>query len=194
MYFLGTLAVLGTLPRKPGFLLGLAFLIQIMIWPDSGLSISFILSYLALGGILTLGEGFYGLFRGTIPELISRPLSASLGAFIATAGVSAAFFGALKPIGIFAGLLVVPLITVFMIAAMIWLVLNCLFPLLSLPAGFVLSAVYGILSRLIQAAGRAPGIEGAEPRMVFVLSAAAAVLILVWMNRLKLRTDLAPFA
>jgi competence protein ComEC len=193
MYLLGTLALTGALPRKPFALLGLTFLIQIILRPESGDSLSFILSYLALAGILTLGEGLQRVFRGRLPELLSQPLSASIGAFIATAAVSAAFFGVLRPVGILAGILIVPLTTVFMITSMIWLALNCLFPLVSLPAGFVLSVVYDILSRLVQAAGRAPGIAVSDPGLVFGLSAAAGALLILWTGRIKMRSYLAPF-
>ena len=103
MYLLGTLAVWGALPKRPGILLGLSFLVQISLWPESGLSISFILSYLALGGILTSGAALVELFRGTIPGVLLQPLSASLGAFLATAGVTAFFFGVLRPIGMGVG-------------------------------------------------------------------------------------------
>jgi competence protein ComEC len=193
MYLLGTLALMGSFPRSPLSFLGLSFLIQIVIRPESGESLSFILSYLALWGILVPGEGLYGLFRGRIPDLFSRPLSASCGAFIATAAVSAAFFGVLRPVGIFVGILIVPLTTVFMIGSLIWLALNCLIPLLSLPLGLVLSFLYDILFRLVQAAGRVPGIGAADPPVVLALSAAAGILILAGNIRLKTRSELAPF-
>ncbi|MDR2402981.1 MAG: ComEC/Rec2 family competence protein [Spirochaetaceae bacterium] len=192
MYILGTLVLMGSFPRNPLSLLSLTFLIQIILRPESGNSISFILSYLALWGLLVPGEGLYGLFRGRIPDLLSRPLSASLGAFIATAAVSAAFFGVLRPVGILAGILIVPLTTVFMIGSMIWLALNCLLPLLAIPAGLVLSFLYGILFRLVQVAGRVPGIGTADPQVVLVLSA-AGVLMLAGIVRIKMRSDLAPF-
>jgi competence protein ComEC len=192
MYLLGTLAIIGSFPRNPLSLLSLTFLIQIILRPESGDSVSFILSYLALWGILVPGEGLYGLFRGPVPDLLFRPLSASIGAFIATAAVSAAFFGVLRPIGILAGILIVPLTTVFMIGSMIWLALNCLLPLLSVPAGLVLSLLYDILFRLVQAAGRVPGIGAADPQVVLMLSL-AGVLILAGMVRIKMRSDLAPF-
>jgi competence protein ComEC len=193
MYLLGTLALTGFLPRNSLSLLSLTFLIQIGLRPESGDSLSFILSYLALWGILVPGEGLYGLFRGRVPDLLFRPLSASLGAFAATAAVSAAFFGVLRPVGILAGILIVPLTTVFMIGSMIWLVLNCLIPLLSVPLGLVLSFLYGILFRLVEAAGRVPGIGAADPPAVLALSA-AGVLILAGMVRIQTRSDLAPFA
>jgi competence protein ComEC len=182
MYFLGTLAVLGALPKKPGFLLGLAFLIQITLWPESGLSISFILSYAALTGILSLGEALHGLFRGKIPELLLQPLSASAGAFLATAGVTAFFFGDLRPIGMAAGLVMVPLITLFMITSLAFLVLG-LFPPLAPILGQGLSLLYGLMDRLISLAAGAPGIAVSRPLWAAGLSLGLSVFILWSGNR-----------
>jgi competence protein ComEC len=195
MFLLGTLLVLANLSRNPLSLLGLTFLVQIVLRPVSGDSISFLLSYLALGGILLVGEAIHRLLRGFIPEVLSGPLSASLGAFIATAGISAAFFGVLRPIGIPAGIAIVPLTTVFMVVSMVWLVLSGIFPLVASPLGFILSFLYDTLSRLVGAAGRAWGMEVSAPFWIFCVSiAAAGALIWVSARRIKMRNRLAPFA
>jgi competence protein ComEC len=195
MYLLGTLAVLGALPRRPAVLLALAFLIQLCLKPASGDSLSFILSYLALGGILVLGEPLHGLFGGMMPEALSRPLSASLGAFIATAWVTAAFFGVLRPVGIIAGLVIVPLTTVFMIFAMAYLAAAFLLPPLAAPQAAVLSLLYEALSRLSGWAGQVPGMEISNPFAVPAVSALVSVaLILAWKLRSERKSRLVPFA
>ncbi|MDR1588159.1 MAG: ComEC/Rec2 family competence protein, partial [Treponema sp.] len=56
MYLLGALSLFGILPKKAPLLLAAAFLLQLLIWPSSGDSLSFLLSYLALAGILFTGE------------------------------------------------------------------------------------------------------------------------------------------
>ncbi|MDR1278660.1 MAG: ComEC/Rec2 family competence protein [Treponema sp.] len=181
MYFLGTLAILGALPRRPGSLLGLAFLIQIILWPGSGLSISFILSYLALAGILVVGEALHEIFRGKIPPLVLQPLAASVGAFLATAGVTAFFFGALRPAGILAGFIIVPLTSLFMIASMIWLVLDLLFPPLSLLLGQGISLLYLLMDLLVSLAARLPGISVPRPILALGLSLGVSALV-VWLG------------
>ncbi|MDR3130611.1 MAG: ComEC/Rec2 family competence protein [Treponema sp.] len=194
MYLLGTLAVLGAFPRRPAVLLALAFVIQLCLSPASGSSLSFILSYLALAGILALGEPVHGLL-GMTPEVLSRPLAASVGAFIATAGVSAAFFGVLRPVGIIAGLVIVPLTTVFMILAMSYLGAAFLFPLLAGPLGTALSLLYQALSWIADMAGQVPGIETSSPLPVLAASLlVSAALILVWKLRSEKGNRLAPFA
>jgi competence protein ComEC len=179
MYLLGTLAVLGALPKSPGILLGLSFLVQISLWPDSGLSISFILSYLALGGILTVGAALDKMLRGKIPEILLQPLSASLGAFLATAGVTAFFFGTLRPAGIGAGLIIVPLTTIFMILSLAWLALGLFFPPLAALLGRGLSLLYGLMDSLISLAAEVPGIPASRPFWILGLSLGFSVLV-IW--------------
>jgi competence protein ComEC len=180
MYVLGTLAVLGALPKSPGLLLGLAFLIQSVLRPESGLSVSFILSYAALAGILSAGEAIREIFRGKIPEPLLQPLAASLGAFLLTAGLTAVFFGSLRPIGILAGLILVPLTTLFMIAALVWLALGFIPPLAAL-LGRGLSLLYGLMDYLVALAARAPGIPAPRPLWVLGLSLGLSVLV-IWLG------------
>jgi competence protein ComEC len=195
MYVLGALAVLGTLPGKPSLLLGMAFIIQIIFRPASGNSLSFIFSYLALGGILLIGGALQDLFRGYLPPTPAAALSASLGAFIATQTVGAASFGELYPVGIIAGFGVVPVITLFMIASIIWLVLGLLFPPLAVPVGIILSILYDIQERLVAFASRVPALAAGNPLPVLGFSLAVSVLILfLRKRRMETRNCLAPFA
>jgi competence protein ComEC len=195
MYVLGALAVLGTLPRKPILLLGMAFIIHIILRPASGYSLSFIFSYLALGGILIIGQALQDLLKGYLPPVPAASLSASLGAFIATQTVGAASFGVLYPVGIIAGLVVVPVITLFMIASMIWLALNLIFPPLAVPVGIILSMLYNVQDRLAAFASHAPSLTAENPLPVLGFSLAASALILFFgKRRMEMRNRLAPFA
>jgi competence protein ComEC len=179
MYLLGTLAVLGALPKRPGILLGLSFLVQISLWPESGLSISFILSYLALGGILTIGAALVEIVRGKMPGVLLQPLSASLGAFLATAGVTAFFFGVLRPIGIALGLIIIPLTTVFMILSLAWLALSLLVPPLAPALGRGLFLLYRLMDSLVSLAAEVPGLSVSHPLLILGLSLGLSVLI-IW--------------
>lgn len=196
MYLLGTAAVLGAVPRRPAVLLALAFVMQICLKPASGDSLSFMLSYLALAGILTLGGPLHGLFRGLLPEALSLPLSASIGAFIATAGITAASFGVLRSVGIFAGLVIVPLTGVFMIAAMAYLAAAFLLPPLAAPLlGRALSLLYEVLSRIARWAGQVPGLEVSNSRAVLAASIVVSLaLVLFWKRWSEKGRRLVPFA
>jgi competence protein ComEC len=181
MYLLGVLAVLGMLKKDPLLLLCMAFLIQIAITPRAGLSLSFILSYLALAGILIIGESLNSIFKGKIPAFLLLSLSASVGAFLATAGVTAWFFGILRPVGILASLVLTPLTTVFMVGSMAWLALNLLAPSLSPLLSHPLSLLYQIMERTAFAAARMPGIKAA-PWLVLTLSL-LCIALLLWFER-----------
>lgn len=194
MYLLGTLAVMGALPRQPASLLGMSFLIQIVVQRESGHTISCILSYLALGGILFIGEALHDLIRGKIPEVLAQGLAASLGAFIATVAVVSWCFGMVRPVGIIAGLLIVPLTTLFMAGAMAVLALDVLAPCLAGPVGMILSLLYDGLEQMVSLAALVPGIS--IPGMVLVLTASLGVSILIMFLRMRqtvLRSNLVPF-
>jgi competence protein ComEC len=178
MYLLGQACLLGYIKRDPFNLLCIAFTIQIIFQREAGSSISFILSYLALAGILTLGDIIHSLLRGRIPELIGGSLSASLGAFIITAPVVAFYFGRLCPIGVISGLFVVPLASFFMIISIAFLVLAGLLPVFFIPLDFVLNGLYVIMEKIIALSGKAPGIVFNSPATAFFVFLFISVLLI----------------
>lgn len=193
MYLLGTIAVLGFFPRQPLSLLSMAFLVQLLIRPSAGTSLSFILSYLALVGILTMGESLRGIFRGRLPELLASPLAASLGAYLATSAAAAAGFGVIRPVGLLAGLIIVPLTTVFMIGAMAVLAVSFISPFLTAIAGTGLTLFYSLLDRAVSLAALAPALSAGWTREL-LLSLAVAALCLFPGRRYSVRRQyLAPF-
>ena len=194
MYLLGVFAVLGMLRRDPLLLLSMAFLIQLTVTPQAGFSISFILSYLALAGIVVIGAMLVNIFRGLVPHVLLQPVSASLGAFIATAVVITLLFNDLRPAGIIAGLVVIPLTTVFMVGSMIWLGLDLIRPFLSSLVATPLSLLYRLMEQTVYLAGFIPGIS-ANPFLVLALSL-LAVALLVWLDcrRRRAAGHLEPFA
>ena len=169
MYLLGVFAALGMLKRDALLLLCMAFLIQMVFTPQAGFSLSFILSYLALAGILIIGETINDFFRGKVPSIVLKPVSASLGAFIATAGAAAWFFGALRPVGIIAALVLTPLTTVFMAGSLLWLGVDIIAPSFSFVLGKPLSLLYLSMEKIAAAASHIPGIK-ANPWLVLLLS------------------------
>jgi competence protein ComEC len=183
MYLLGILAVLGFFPKEPLSILSLSFLLQIVISPASGNSISFILSYLALTGILVVGQPLYSLLSGKMPDFLARPLTASCGAFIATAGVTSFSFGVLAPVGILAGLVLVPLTTIFMIGSIIWLVLDMfsLSRFLSVP----LSIIYQVMEKTASLATTISGISP-RPAMIITLSIILSLFIVLFERRRRM--------
>ena len=177
MYLLGVIVILGALPKEPLSILSLSFLIQIVISPSAGYSISFILSYLALAGIFIIGKPLHSLFAGKAPDFILQPLSASCGAFLATAGVTGFSFGIIVPMGIITGLVLVPLTTVFMVGSLVWLVLD--FISLSSLLSFPLLLIYRAMEGIVSAAGKIGGISAGNPFVILVLSLVISLLVVI---------------
>jgi competence protein ComEC len=194
MCLLGAAAVLGFLPRQALSLLAMTFVIQIVLRPSSGNSISFILSYLALTGILTMGEFFHALFRGRLPEFLAAPLSASIGAYLATQAVAAGF-GVVRPAGVLAGLVIVPLTTLFMIVVIAAVPISFVSPFLMRFLDMALTLFYAILERAVSLAALAPGLaaNGWARELILTLLAAGLCLYPGYPHCLR-RRSLAPFA
>ncbi|MDR2865140.1 MAG: ComEC/Rec2 family competence protein [Spirochaetaceae bacterium] len=188
MYLIGALTILFSWRKDAVRLLAVSFIVQLVIDSSSGESISFILSYLALLGILVLGQRIAELSRGIIPTFLSEPLSASLGAFFATISITEYFFASLRPIGIIAGLVMVPLTTVFMIASIIYLA-AFFFPVpITAPLETCLSLLYKALEKTAYLAGKAPELTIIDPSFFIVLGIIMPfVLLSVCRHRLKLR-------
>ena len=183
MYIIGTFALWTLLKKKVLAVLSMAFIIQLVWQSGMGLSLSFILSYTALAGMVTLGAVFHGLFRGRLPEIINKGISASLGAFIATAPIVAFYFGSLRPIGIVAGLAVAVLCTVFMAAALAALVAAFLpLPLWAL-FDFALTWIYRTIDFTVSLAARVPSIPVSNPVPVLIFSGLLCLLVLAIKKR-----------
>jgi competence protein ComEC len=177
IYLLGVLALWGFLKKDPLSLLALSFILQIFIQRESGTSLSFILSYLALLGILITGKTIHELLQAYVPEILNQSLSASLGAIIATMAITAYYFGVIRPIGIIAGLFIMPLSSLFMILALISLVLVSFVPILFDPLSFILNLVYRLMEIIVSVAGKVPGLK--TPNFIPVLLVSLAIVILL---------------
>ena len=177
MYILGVIALWGFLKKNPMSLLALSFIIQIFIQKESGISVSFILSYMALIGILWTGQTIHELLRGRLPEILNQSLSASLGAIIATAAVTAYYFGIIRPIGLISSLIIMPLSSVFMILSFAALLLISLLPILFEPLNIILSLLYRLIEIVVTFAGRVPGLVTPNYLAVLVISLAFITLL-----------------
>jgi len=177
MYFLGVFVILGALPKDPMSILALSFLLQIIIAPAEGNTISFILSYLALAGIFIIGQPIIALLSGKAPDFLLQPIAASCGAFLATAAITCFFFGVLIPMGIITGLILVPLTTVFMIGSMIWFILDIfsLSGFLNLP----MEMLYQLKEKIVSVAVNVPGITAINLSVTLIVSIALSLAVIV---------------
>jgi len=192
MYVLGSFLILSGTAGNPLALLGAAFLVQISWEPSSAYSVSFILSYLALGGLLVLSGKTAKLLKGAIPDSLANGLGASIGAFLATAPITAAFFGILYPVGIVAGLVAAPLSSAFMALSIAWLAVAKV-PLLGTILDWLLKFLQSLLQWSVSLFARLPGFSApAIAVCVATFFVIAAALVLA--ERLeRYRSYLAPF-
>jgi competence protein ComEC len=107
----------------------------------------------------------------------------------------AGFFGTLQPVGIPAGLFIVPLTTLFMLIAMAVLAAGLVLPFLSAPLGMALSFLYDVLDWLVGLAGRVPSLAVSHAWAVLLVSLVAAAAALWLRNRqAAVRNALVPFS
>ena len=133
-----------------------AFFLHAVIAPAHILSAAFMLSYGALLGILLFSETLDVFLIRALPEKLSAPLAASLGAQALTAPVTLSLFGTFMPIGIIATTLVSPLVTVFIYAGIACIALSLALPFFAPFAGAVMNAIYGAIKLLVLFFARAP--------------------------------------
>jgi len=121
MFLVAGIAALLDRDMEPMNLLALSALPILMINPYDARSMSFQLSYLALSGIFLVSPLVERPLLGRVPGFLSSPVSLSLGALAATTPLLLGLTGAFYPSGIAAGLLLVPLTTVFLWAGLAFL-------------------------------------------------------------------------
>jgi competence protein ComEC len=196
MYVMGSFLILSGIQGQPLALLGAAFLVQTLWDPSSPYSLSFILSYLALGGILLLSDRAASLLRGLLPESLAGSIGASIGAFFTSAPVTAAFFGKLIPAGIIAGLIAAPLSGVFMALSLAWLAVEKL-PLVGFVFGMIVDRLITFLQFFLQwnvsLFARLPGISAALPAVLIAAFLGVAALLVLAARLKQYRSYLAPF-
>ncbi len=123
-------------------LLVMVIIIHLLLYPEAADSISFRLSYLALAGILLLGGSLYRALPGIIPPGVRGILSASISAQITTMPVVVSCFGVVYPSGIVSSLVLAPLVSLFLLAGIIYILLP------SAAAG-MFSALLNILEKIL---------------------------------------------
>ena len=193
MYGMGCFLVLTGTARQSLVLLSAAFLMQIVWDPLSAYSLSFILSYLALAGILILSEPVLVLLRGWLPSYLALGLSASIGALLVTSPVVSAFFGILRPVGMVAAIIAVPLTGIFMFLSLAWLIFAKL-PLIGLILDWLLSASQFALLKSISVFARFPGITANTLLVCIIIPFLIAFIFILANREARHRNELARFA
>lgn len=139
-------------------ILCLSFLIQLSIYPQDSSSISFILSYLALFGILTVGTYIKPFLTNFLGTTLSSSLSSSIGAVLVTIPVCAVIWGYITPIGIISTIFISPLVTFFLIFGLISVIICLIFPFFTYPLGTILQIVYYLIDNVATLFAKVPPI------------------------------------
>ena len=115
VYMLGFALVFRSLDRPQDGLAVLAycFVLSVLLDPDSARSLSFVLSYAAMIGLIALAPRWQSILWH-LPPFLAEPVAASLAALCSTALIQIDTFGTLILGGIIAATLSGPLILVFM--------------------------------------------------------------------------------
>ncbi|HAK46522.1 MAG TPA: hypothetical protein DCO79_11470 [Spirochaeta sp.] len=99
----------------------LSFIVLVLIEPSSFYTAAFRLSFLAVGGIILAAPTVNRILRPYMPSFLRLPLSASIGAQLFVIPLLAQLFGEIYPAGLAAGIILAPLVTVFIWAGIIYL-------------------------------------------------------------------------
>lgn len=153
-------------------LVAAAFLVQLLLAPQSTRMVSFQLSYLALAGIAVIGPEVARIVRSWLPAIVHAPLSAGIGAQLATAPLVLSVFGVVAPAGIAASLILTPLIVAFMLVGAPVVLLSSVTGVAGI-APVVLGAVYRLVEAVAWFFAGIPRIGGTGPAAV----AAAGVAV-----------------
>jgi competence protein ComEC len=180
MYLLAGAALLANRRTDPRAILLTCFVVLGVAWPETVVSLSFQLSFLALLGILSVGERLHTALRPYVPGFLLGPVCASVGAFVLTAPVAEGTFGALYPVGLLAGLVIAPMVTGFIWIGLAGMVAGMVGAFSAASTiGALQEWVYDAVVAVAAAAARVPEIAFAADahRAVFFAACVAGVLL-----------------
>lgn len=149
--------------------LAFTFLLHLFSFPQDALTLSFILSYSALFGILFFGESLYNLLTPFIPDFLCTSISASLGATFATIPFIAISFGQISIIGIVASCIISPLISSFLVLGISFIALAIMMPISYHLCGTILNLFYDTIITIVHIFALFPPIK-CETKMHYALS------------------------
>jgi competence protein ComEC len=160
----------------------LSFVIVTAASPASFYTLSFQLSFLAVGGMLVAAPAFERLFQAWLPSFIRTPLAFSAGAQLPVIPLLMLSFGVIYPVGLIAGIIIAPMVTLFIWAGLVFLVTDL--KAVSFFADLVYKAVY----KAADTASGAPSVSfgGSAWQTALIVSGLAAVLFISSIRRRNL--------
>jgi competence protein ComEC len=182
MYLLWTMDTLRGRKTAAWAYLASAFVIQTVFCPWVTNSISFLLSYAALAGLLGPGTAWMRLLRRRLPVVISGAFGAGLGAQAATLPIVCTAFGIWRPIGLAAAPILTPLVAWTMAAGFGALVAGE--TNFAVIIHSILNRIYGVMEAVSGWLSCVPGIvlQGPFPWLV---AAVGIILPLILSRRIR---------
>jgi len=162
-------------PQEGRNLVGLSFVLGLFLDPASARSLSFLLSHLAVLGLVLLGPRFEHLLLPVAPPFAAKALAASLAAQCATAPLIALTLGNFQPVGVVASVATGPIVTAFMWWGLGASLFCGIIPALSWLAAPVTAFLYEALRRTMAffAAMPAPSLPTQGDRLAVALGVVA---------------------
>ena len=139
--------------------LAFVFLLHSCLSPQDIFSLSFILSYGCLAGILIFSEPLALLLNKVFPKTPSQALASSTAAQTASLPLSLAFFGVAAPVGILSSAVISPMAEIFLKLSIVAIVLSLLSPPCAVFFGWVLNLFYQLIKGVASFFASAPMIE-----------------------------------
>lgn len=146
MYFIGGISYAFYRKFRPLDVLCLSFICLVIINPSSFYTLSFQLSFAAVAGILIVAPIFERLLRPIFPTWLAIGLSCSLAAQLFVFPFLIYYFGEVYQIGIFAGLIIAPMVTIFIWVGILHLIAD--FAFLSVIGGYLYKTIFFIAEKM----------------------------------------------
>ncbi len=143
-------------PQDGVSVLSLCFIVALPLDPAAARSLSFVLSYLAILGLVLLTIPFDYLFGKWLPPSLSEALASGCAAQVATTPVLAASFGLLVPAGLIASIVAGPCVLVLTWLALAAALVAAILPPAIPALGFVTDIPYCLLMSVMETAARCP--------------------------------------
>lgn len=129
--------------------LSFTFTIHLILFPEDSLTLSFMLSYSALFGILVCSKAISYFFNSFLPDVLNESLSASLGATFFTIPIVAISIKQVAIIGIISTCIISPLISIFLMLGIVFIFLSLLFPPSYRVVGYLLNLFYDCIIHIV---------------------------------------------
>ena len=160
----------------------LSFIGVVVIDPASFYTVSFQLSFLAVGGIIIFTPLIARLLKPWLPAVISLPLACSVAAQLAVSPLLAYVFGSIYPAGLAAGIIIAPMVTVFIWTGIIYLCTAL--PIVSAAAGLLYRGIFKAAS--VSAEIPAVNAEGAVMETGIICAVLCIILFAYKLYRRKI--------